>query len=118
MELGVDVPTLKILGGGSIADSIKGAPERRPEELGGASQKDDENNLAFQPTALSTPILQTVPFASNEFSSSSGSRTPDFTPAPYSRVSISTTPLSEEVFDKLEVRIRDLKGSWSIGSLD
>ena len=53
LELGFDVPTLKILGGGSIADLIKGALDRRPEELDGASPKDDENNLAPQPTALS-----------------------------------------------------------------
>ena len=109
IELGVDVPTLKILGGGSIADLIRGA-------LSGASLKHDENNLAPQPTALSIPILRIVPSASDESGSSSGSRTPDFTPAPYSRASVSTTPPTEEFLNKLEDRTRDLKGSSGIGS--
>ena len=117
-ELGVDVPTLKILGGGSVADLIKGALERRPELPGGASSKDDEKNHAPQPIAPSIPNLETLPSASDESNSSSGSRSPDFTPAPHSRASVSTTPSSEESFDKLEVRIRDLKDSSSIENLD
>ena len=117
-ELGVDVPTLKILGGGSVADLVKGALERRPELLGEASPKDDEENRAPQPPLPSIPIPETVPSAMDESSSSSGSRSPDFTPALYSRASVSTTPSSEESFEKLEVRIRDLKGSSSIGNSD
>ena len=104
-ELGVDVPTLKILGGGSVADLIKAALERRPELLGAASPKEDTETHAPQPAAPSIPVLEPVPSASDESSSSSRSRSPDFTPAPNSRASLSTTPSSEESYDKVELKI-------------
>ena len=104
-ELGADMPTLKILGGGSIADLVKAALEKIPELLGGASPKDDEESHAPQPPAPSIPVPEIVSPASDASGSSFGSRSPDFTPAPHSRGSVSTTPSSEEYFDKLEVRI-------------
>ena len=109
-ELGVDVPTLKILGGGSVADLIKAALERRPDLLGGASPKEDTEIHAPQPAAPSVPVLETVPPASDE-SSSSRSGSPDFTPAPDSRASLSTTPSSEAPYDKVELKIETLKGA-------
>ena len=104
-ELGVDVPTLKILGGGSVADLIKAALKKRPELLSGASPKEDGEKRGPKPALPSIPALDSVPSASDESSSSSGSRSPDLTPAPDSRASVSTTPSSEDSLDKLEVRI-------------
>lgn len=104
-ELGVDVPTLKILGGGSIAVLVKVVLEKMPELLGGASPKDDEESRASQPPAPSIAVPEILPPASDASGSSFGSRSPDFTPAPHSRGSVSTTPSSEEHFEKLEARI-------------
>lgn len=104
-ELGVDVPTLKILGGGSIADFVKAALEKMPDLLGGGLPKYDEENRAPQPPAPGIPVSEIVPPASDVSGSSSGSRSPDLTPTPHSRGSVSTTPSSEEYLDKLEVRI-------------
>lgn len=95
-ELGVDVPTLKILGGGSVVDLVKAALKNMPESLGGASPKDDGENRA--PPEVVRP-------ASDASGSSLGSNTPDSTPAFQSRDSVSTTPFSEEYLDKVEVRI-------------
>ncbi len=104
-ELGVDVPTLKILGGGSIGDLIKAALEKMPELLAGALPKDDEESRAPQLPTPSIPVLEVVPPASDASSSSSGSRSPVYTPAPYSCGSVSTATLSEEYLDKSEITI-------------
>ena len=104
-ELGVDVPTLKILGGGSIADLVKAALRKMPELLSGALPKDDEETRAPQLSAPGKPVAGVFPPASDVSGSSSGSRSPESTPAGHSRVSVSTTPSSEESFDKVEVTI-------------
>ena len=103
-ELEFDVPTLKILGGGSIADLVKSAVERLPEMLDGASPKDAGESRA-QTLTPSIPVPELFPPASNAHGSSSGSRTPDTTPASQSRGSVSTTPDFEESPDKLEISI-------------
>lgn len=93
-ELGVDVPTLKILGGGSIADLVKGALEKMPKSLAGASPKDDKEDCA-------PGIVLPTDDAS---SSSLGSRSAVSTPT-HSRGSASTTPPSGEYFDKTGLSI-------------
>lgn len=105
-ELGVDVPTLKILGGGSIAEFIKTALEKMPELLDGASPKDDEESHAPQAPPPSMPTPEIVLPVSDASGSSSGSRSPDLTPALQSHGSVSITPSSEEFLDKLEVMIK------------
>ena len=81
-ELGVDLPTLKILGGGSNADLIKAALEKIPELLGEASPKGIEGSRAPQPSA---PVAQIVSPANDASSSSFESRYPDCKPALHSR---------------------------------
>ena len=103
-ELGVDVPTLKILGGGSIASLVKTALEKMPDILGGASPKYDVKSRVLQPPTPSIPVPEIVSAASDTSGSSFGSRSLDFTPAPHSSDSVSTTPSSEGYFDKLKIR--------------
>ena len=55
-ELGVDVPTPKILGGGSIVDFVKAALEKLTGLIGGASCKDDEESHAPQAHAPGMPV--------------------------------------------------------------
>jgi hypothetical protein len=103
-ELGVDVPTLKILGGGSIAELIKTALDKMPELLGGGvaggAQKDDSDSEDLPRIAvLRGASLET----SDTPSSSSASRSPNFTPAPPSSDSASTVSNEETGFDKLDV---------------
>lgn len=104
-ELGVDVPTLKILGGGSIAELIKAALEKLPELSGGDSPKDDEVTRAPRSPTPTIPVSEIAPPVSDTSGSSSGSRSPVFTPAPHSRGSVSTVTPSEEDFDKSGIRI-------------
>ena len=104
-ELGVDVPTLKILGGGSIADLVKAALSKMPELQTGPLPKDDGGNPAPQLSAPLKSVPGIFPPASDASGSSPGSRSPESTPADHSRVSVLTTPSSEESFDKVEVTI-------------
>ncbi|KAL8724801.1 MAG: hypothetical protein Q9166_007747 [cf. Caloplaca sp. 2 TL-2023] len=83
-ELGVDLPTLKILGGGTVVDLVRSALEKMPEVSGGAEPKEQEESPS---------------------SSSSGSRgSPVSTSASSSRDSITTTLPKKEYLDKRKVR--------------
>jgi acyl transferase domain-containing protein/phospholipid N-methyltransferase/NADP-dependent 3-hydroxy acid dehydrogenase YdfG len=98
-ELGVDVPTLKILGGGPIADLIKIALEKMPE-LGGAAGKAEN---ATQETESAAVASEADPDSGDTSDSSSPPRSQLFSPASLSTESQSTTaPQSEKSFDKTE----------------
>jgi acyl transferase domain-containing protein/SAM-dependent methyltransferase/NADP-dependent 3-hydroxy acid dehydrogenase YdfG len=90
-ELEVDVPTLKILGGGSITDLVKAALEKMPTLQDGAKESPTcdplNSNGVMQQTMLSErEIVDLSPL-------SMGS--PVFTPAPSHYDSVSTSPPSD-----------------------
>ena len=116
-ELGVDGPALKILGGSSIADFVKAALEKMTELLGGASPKHDEENHAPQAHAPGMLVPEIVPPASDASGSSSGSRSPDFTPALQLHGFITILPSSEEFLDKLRVSIK-IKAVCNFANVD
>jgi len=99
-ELGVDIPTLKILGGNSIADLANAALEKIPELSGGAAvpQADEPvakpqlPELSVQPSGQQTPAL-----VNTTTNSSSSSGSPVFSPAGRSGDSGATTPSAESV---------------------
>lgn len=103
-ELGVDVPTLKILGGGPIAGLVKAALEKMPEVLGEASSKDGEPSVVPRALMSIDPVPTAVSPAADASGSSSGSRSPESMPTPRSSSSISTTPSSEELMNKDELK--------------
>ena len=102
-ELGVDMPMLKILGGSSIADLVKAALEKMPESFGRASE-DGKDCHAPQIHASESSVSNIVPLTNDTSTSSSESRSPASTPGD-SQSSMSSNLPSEELFDKLEVRI-------------
>ncbi|KAL8770428.1 MAG: hypothetical protein Q9209_003854 [Squamulea sp. 1 TL-2023] len=105
-ELGVDVPTLKILGGGSINDLVGAALEKIPELLGPASSKDEDGKLTTPPSVSTVPVPELVSSSSGTSSSSGGSRSPVDTPA-------STSRGSEEHLIKLET----VTGTYAVRTL-
>lgn len=83
-EMGVDVPTLKILGGASVADLVQSALEKMGESVGGETVAMDQKRSS----------------SSFSFSSSGSGGSPVSTPASQTGDSMASTPPSEGYFVK------------------
>jgi acyl transferase domain-containing protein/NAD(P)-dependent dehydrogenase (short-subunit alcohol dehydrogenase family) len=114
-ELEVDVPTLKIMGGGSVADLVKAALEKMPDLQDGAAAADSPEESPPSHPLKPNGAMQRILLSEKETANSSSPSTvsPAFTPSlantpdPSDYGSVSTSPASQDYFDKVSTKVEE-----------